>query len=97
MENVHLSYADVGVYVIVFNVLLGILFGFFPLLVGTKLRNAKYGMFGFFASIFGGALIGFFLAFPAALFFTWLIIRRSQTLGSISVDADFSGENDHTA
>lgn len=97
MQDMHLSYEDVSLYLIVFNVLLGLLFGTFPLLAALRLKVAKLGWLGFFGSIVGGALAGFFLAFPFSLLMTWLIIRRSQAAPSINVDIDLSGENDHTA
>lgn len=95
MQDIRLSYEELGSYLIAFNILLGLLFGFFPLLAGLKLHNRKYGVFGLLCSVFGGAVAGLFLAFPAAALFTWLIFRSvnekyaavAGSEGDVSADA----------
>lgn len=93
----HLSYEDLGLYLIVFNVFLGVLFGFFPLLVGSVLKVKKTGMIGFAASIVGGALVGFFLSFPAALIFTWLILKKYRSNDAEPLGDVLTAETDHIA
>lgn len=75
MNNINLTYNDVAIYLIVANTIVGLLFGLFPLFAGIRLNNRKYGMIGLVASTLGGALLGFFLSFPVAMIFNWLILR----------------------
>jgi hypothetical protein len=75
MEEVRITYTEMFSYAIAFNIVLGFLFGLFPISAGLKLKNRKYGVFGMISSVVGGAVAGVLLAFPAALIFTWLILR----------------------
>jgi hypothetical protein len=79
MEEIRLTYTELLTGFVVFNSVLGFLFGFFPLLAGLRLKNRKYGVFGLLTSVFGGVLAGIFIAFPAAAVFTWLILRSVNT------------------
>jgi len=79
MEDIRIEYTRVYLYIIIFNTVLGVLFGLFPLLVGFRLNNRKYAFYGFALSILAGALTGVLLAFPIALLFVWLIVRTPQT------------------
>ena len=66
----------IGFYgLIAVNVVLGILFGMFPLVVGILRGNQKRGFLGFVLSIGGGALLGILLSFPLAMIFVWLLVR----------------------
>jgi hypothetical protein len=78
MENIHISYNDLLTYVLAFNIVLGFLFGVFPLAAGIKMHNRKYGVFGLVSAVFGGAIAGVVLAFPAAAIFMWLIMRDAH-------------------
>ena len=49
MGEISLTYKDVAFFLIGINILLGILFGLFPLIVGKKFGNGKFGTIGFFA------------------------------------------------
>lgn len=77
MEDLRISYDSVYLYIVIFNTILGLLFGFFPLLVGIRMQNRKYAFLGFLVSIAAGAVTGVLLAFPLSLFFVWLILRPS--------------------
>ena len=79
MEEITLTYKDVAFFLIGINILLGILFGLFPLFIGKKFGNGKFGTIGFFASLVGGGLLGIIASFPAAFIFTWYILRSPQT------------------
>jgi hypothetical protein len=79
MEELRLTYTELLAGFVVFNSILGFLFGVFPLLVGLRLKNRKYGVFGLLTSVFGGVLAGVLIAFPAAAVFTWLILRSVNT------------------
>lgn len=76
MQDLRLTYEQVLVYLAIWNAVLGILFGVFPLLVGLRLKNRKYGVFGFAGSFIGGAIAGVVIAFPVAVIFTWLMLRN---------------------
>lgn len=79
MDEFRISYQEAIIYLSVANTVLGILFGSFPLLAGLKLKNGKYGAFGFVGSVLGGVLAGIILSFPIAFIFSWLILRKSAT------------------
>ena len=51
MEDIRLTYKDVAFFLIGINILLGILFGLFPLFIGKKFGNGKFGTIGFFAAV----------------------------------------------
>ncbi len=80
-----ITYNQVLIYLSVINVILGFLFGAFPLIAGLLLKNRKYGIWGFIGSIIGGAFLGLFLSFPIALIFTWLILRNMTPKESSNV------------
>jgi hypothetical protein len=77
MEELKISYNEIILYITLANIALGFLFGSFPLICGLKMKNQKYGLFGFIGSIIGGAILGVFLSFPIAVIFTWLILKKS--------------------
>lgn len=78
MEDLHFTYNELLGYVVFFNVILGFLFGTFPLAAGIKMHNRKYGVLGLITSVFGGAIAGVVLSFPAAAIFMWLIMRNAH-------------------
>jgi hypothetical protein len=75
MQDLRLTYNDLIIYLGIANTILGFLFGLFPLIVGLKTGNRKYGVIGLIASIIGGFLLSVVLAFPVALIFTLLALR----------------------
>lgn len=77
MEDIRLTMNDLIFYFAIANTILGLLFGIFPLVVGLKTGNRKYGFIGLIAGLLGGLIAGFFLSFPLALIFTWLALRPS--------------------
>lgn len=87
METVRLTYQEVTTYFIIANVVLGLLFGLFPLMAGMKLDNKKYGLIGFFGALIGGGLLGILLSFPVAAIFTWLILRGKTSAPAPKPDA----------
>ncbi len=82
MDNIQISIEQARNYIILINIVLGLLFGTFPLLCGIKMNNRKYGVYGFIGSIIGGAILGVFLSFPIAAGFTWLILKKPVTANS---------------
>ena len=83
MENIKISYNEAIYYITVINVVLGFLFGTFPLIFGFIMKNRKYGVYGFIGSIVGGAILGIFLSYPIAAILTWLILRKSFAKDSV--------------
>ncbi len=77
MEPFRISLNDAVLYTTLINIVLGFLFGSFPLIYGLKMKNRKYGVYGFIGSIVGGAILGVFLSYPIAAIFTWFILRKS--------------------
>lgn len=75
MEDIHITIWDLAIYFTIANVVLGFLFGTFPLIAGIKYGNRKFAFIGFFGSIVGSALAGILLSYPLAAIFTWLIFR----------------------
>ncbi len=83
MENIIIPFDQARLYIVVINIVLGFLFGTFPLLLGIKMNNRKYGVYGFIGAIIGGAILGVFLSYPIAAFFTWLILKKSFAKDSV--------------
>ena len=79
MDNIQISIYQAKNYIILINIVLGLLFGIFPLLAGIKMNNRKYGVYGFIGAVIGGAILGVFLSFPIAAVFTWLALKNSVT------------------
>jgi hypothetical protein len=79
MEQIKLTTNEAILYIALFNMGLGILFGLVPLIFGFIRKERSYAVFGFLGSIIGGALLGIFLSIPVAAIFTWLILRKSNT------------------
>jgi membrane associated rhomboid family serine protease len=78
MEQIKLTTNEAILYIALFNIGLGILFGLVPLIFGFIRKERSYAVFGFLGSIIGGALLGVFLSIPVAAIFTWLILRRPK-------------------
>lgn len=76
MEDFKVSMEQVRNYIILINIVLGILFGTFPLLLGIKMNDRKNGVFGFVGAVIGGAILGVFLSYPIAVIFSWLIMKK---------------------
>jgi hypothetical protein len=78
MENITLTWDDITKYVIYFNILLGILFGTLPLIVGLLVKDTRFAVLGFILTVIGGGIIGVFLSYPLAIVFLVLIVRRNR-------------------
>lgn len=86
MEQLILTKSEIVLYLTLINVLLGVLLGSFPLIVGLILKNRKFALYGFVVSIIGGAILGVLLSYPIAAVFTWLILKKSKTEAIIADD-----------
>jgi hypothetical protein len=78
MEPIRLSTQEAVLYVMLINAGIGLVFGLIPLALGLVKKNTKYGIYGIVTCIIGGAAIGIFASIPAAVIFSWLIIRKAK-------------------
>lgn len=60
------------------NAAVGFVLGLIPLGFGFFRGRAKLGVLGIVFSTLGGAILGLFLALPAVVIFTWLIVRSDK-------------------
>ena len=67
---------------ILINAGVGLVVGLIPLVLGFVKRNVKYGFYGLLASIVGGAILGIILSIPAAVIFSWLIVRGAKPVAA---------------
>ncbi|HYJ90231.1 MAG TPA: hypothetical protein VEV84_02900 [Pyrinomonadaceae bacterium] len=79
MQDLRLTYNDLFIYLGIANTVLGFLFGLFPLIVGLKTGNRKFGVIGLIASLIGGFLLSIVLAVPVAIVFTLLALRPASS------------------
>jgi MFS family permease len=75
MEQIKLTYTEAILYLALFGIVIGILLGLIPLILGIRKKKRQYGIFGFIASIIGGAISPILAAIVVAIF-TWLILRK---------------------
>ena len=76
MEPIHITYNELLIYIVLAGVIIGILLGLIPLILGIKRKKRNYGVYGFFASVVGGA-ISPLVSIIAVSIFTWLIVRKT--------------------
>ncbi len=70
----------IGFYgLLIANIVLGFLFGTFPLVAGIRRGNRKHAYLGFGLSVVGGALLGILLSYPLSMIFLWLVLRNPAT------------------
>ena len=89
----------IGFYgLLLVNIVLGVLFGSFPLVGGFLMGNKKYALLGFVVCIAGGAILGVFLSFPVAMLFLWLILRNgSEEAPAVAQDTSTNADSDPDA
>ena len=75
MEPIHVTYNELLVYIVLAGIIIGILLGLIPLILGIKKKKRNYGVYGFFASIVGGA-ISPLISIIAVAIFMWLILKK---------------------
>ena len=75
MEQIKLTSTEAILYLALAGIVIGILLGLIPLILGIRKQKRQYGIFGFIASIIGGA-ISPILAIIVVAIFTWLILRK---------------------
>lgn len=80
MEDLRITYRELGYYVVYLNIILAVLLGSLPLIAGLMLKSAKRAWIGFILTVIGGALLGVFLSYPIAVIFLWLIVRAHRAV-----------------
>jgi len=88
MEEIKLSFQDLSYFIVIANLVLGVLFGSLPLIAGLILKKRKYAWLGFLFSTLGGALLGVFLSYPIAAIFLWLITRSPKPADTVLETVD---------
>lgn len=78
MEPIRVSYNELLVYIVLAGIVIGVLLGLIPLILGIKRKKRNYGAYGFVAAVLGGA-ISPLVSIIAVSIFTWLIIRKSAS------------------
>jgi len=81
MNDIQLTFRELYLYVFIVGVVLGVIFGLIPLLLGRRRNKARLGLYGFIASIIGGAIAPL-LAIIVPAIFAWVITRN----GSVQTD-----------
>ena len=85
MSEMQLTYQQFYIYIVIGGAILGALFGLIPLLVGRKRGRARLGVYGFIASIVGGAIAAL-LGLIVAGIFLWLVVRETPAQAGTSAD-----------
>ncbi|MEQ1642834.1 MAG: hypothetical protein ABL959_05260 [Pyrinomonadaceae bacterium] len=91
MDPSKMTTQEVMMYAALFNAGIGLVLGLVPLVLGFIKGRPKYGVIGFLACLFGGAILGIILSLPAMIFFTWLVVRGSKgnVAGAQDIDSGF--------
>ncbi len=76
------------------NAAVGFVLGLIPLGFGFFRGRTKLGVLGIVSATLGGAILGLFLALPAVVIFTWLIIRSDKATTSDPVETDTENPTD---
>ncbi len=90
MQDVRITLNEIAVYLMIANIILGFLFGSFPLLLGLKLKNRKLAIYGFIGSIIGSVILGIFLSYPIAVIFTWLLLKNSKEASKTPLESEIA-------
>jgi len=72
-----LTKQQVLIYILLVDIALGVLFGLIPLILGIRRDRRRLGLYGFVASIVGGALTPL-VSIVAVAIFSWLIIKKKS-------------------
>lgn len=75
MEQVKLTYYEFITYLALFGIVMGILLGLIPLILGIKRNKRSYGLYGLVASIISG-IFSPVLSIIVVAVFVWLILRK---------------------
>jgi ABC-type amino acid transport system permease subunit len=77
MEQMRFTYNELITYLALLGIVLGILLGLIPLILGLKRNKRSYGLFGLVTSIIAGVFSPILSIIVVAIF-TWLILRKPK-------------------
>jgi hypothetical protein len=77
-EPIRLSVQEAIIYFALIGAAVGFVLGLIPFCFGFFRNRKKLGILGIITSTIGGAIQPVFLAVPAVIIFTWLIIRNPK-------------------
>ncbi len=86
VDPIQLSTPQAVIYVAIINAGIGFFLGLIPLLLGYLYKQLKTGILAIVVATLGGSIVGIFASIPAAIIFTWLIVRKSRSAVQIPVD-----------
>lgn len=89
MEPIRLSLQEAIIYSALIGAAVGFVLGLIPFCFGFFKNRKKLGIIGIIVSTLGGAIQPVFVAVPAVIIFTWLIVRDTK-----SAEAGPSAEED---
>ena len=92
MNDVQLTFREFYVYVMIAGAILGALFGLVPLIVGRRRDRKRLGVYGFIASIVGGAIAPLLGLIVAGIFF-WLVVREKPAADDASSNTNDQPES----
>lgn len=78
MDPIQISTREAILYFALINAAIGFTLGLIPLLFGYFNKQLRTGLLGIVVGTIGGAVLGIFASVPSAIFFTWLVVRRSK-------------------
>ncbi len=70
-------------YVIIFQIIIGVLLGLIPLFVGRSRGNARLGKYGFLATLIAG-LLSPLVAVIAVGISVWMIVKKGSATENVS-------------
>ena len=86
VDPIQISTPQAIAYWALINAAVGFVLGLIPLLLGHFYKQLRTGITGIMVATIGGGILGIFVSIPAAIIFTWLIVRKSRSAVQIPVD-----------
>lgn len=78
MEPININYRDFLIYLMIFGIVIGALFGLIPLILGRRRNQARLGLYGFLASTVAGAVAPI-LSIVVVAIFSWVIVQKRKS------------------
>lgn len=89
MDTINLTTREALIYGTLILAGIGFVLGLIPLGFGFFNGKLKLGLIAILATTIGGAVLGLFFSVPAAVIFTWLVIRASKSKAApLAVETD---------
>jgi hypothetical protein len=87
MEDIKITYREVAIALIIFNIVMGVLFGSLPMIAALMHKKRKLAWIGFAVTAILGTMLGVIGAYIAAVVFLWLVLRP-QTAATEAMETD---------